>query len=209
LRWAFYPGRGGVDVQLHSQAPGPVFDATCAEARRLLGHWIYTEEPVTSLAEVVRGLLVERRLTLAVAESCTGGLLGARLTAVPGASAYFTGGFVTYDDAAKRGWLGVPAELLEKEGAVSAAVAAAMARAARERAGAHRGLGITGIAGPSGGTAVKPVGLVFLALATREAAWTRRVQLGTDRDTNREIACTLALDMLRRHELGLEVGEPV
>jgi nicotinamide-nucleotide amidase len=143
-----------------------------------------------------------------VAESCTGGLVGARLTDVPGSSAVFRGGFVTYSNAAKVDWLGLPAELLAAHGAVSAEVAAAMARAARQRGGADLGLGVTGIAGPSGGTPEKPVGLVFLALAAAHGCWTRRLQLALRRDSNRAVSSQLALDLVRRHLQGLPVGEP-
>jgi nicotinamide-nucleotide amidase len=153
-------------------------------------------------------LLVERGLTLAVAESCTGGLVGARLTDAAGASEYFAGGFVTYSDALKTSWLGVPEALVREQGAVSAPVAAAMARGARERAGTALGLAVTGIAGPAGGTPQKPVGLVFLALATAAGSWTRELRLGMRRDLNRQVAAQLALDLVRRHLLGLPAGEP-
>jgi nicotinamide-nucleotide amidase len=152
--------------------------------------------------------MTARGQRLAVAESCTGGLLGGMLTAVPGASGFFLGGFVTYADAAKRDWLGLPEELLRAHGAVSAPVAAAMARRARERAGVELGLAVTGIAGPTGGTPEKPVGLVYLALAAPDGCWTRRLQLGAERDLNRRLACQRALDVLRRYELGLACGEP-
>jgi nicotinamide-nucleotide amidase len=208
VAWAFYPSARGVDVRLRDESgTSRQFEAAVANVRGAVGPYIYTEQPGVSLAEVVQSLVVERGLRLAVAESCTGGLLGASITDVPGSSASFVGGFVTYDNAAKRDWLGVPQELLEAHGAVSAPVAAAMARGARARAGVDLGLAITGVAGPTGGTAEKPVGLVFLALATTDACWTRRLQLTPHRDTNRTISSHLALDMLRRHLLELPVGE--
>ena len=114
--------------------------------------------------EILR-LLVERRQTLALAESCTGGCLADRLTNVPGASAAFVGGVVAYSNAAKQKFLGVRAETLRRHGAVSEAVAREMAEGARRRFGADFALAVTGIAGPTGGTRRKPIGTVFLALA--------------------------------------------
>src|SRR5262245_44869703 len=214
LRWGFYPGRQGLEVQIvdASRAPaampaGHEFAAACAAVRAALGDIVYTEEAGVPLEEIVRRLCVAKGHTLAVAESCTGGMLGGRLTAAAGSSAYFLGGFITYADATKRDWLGVPEELLAQHGAVSAEVAVALARSARARAGATLGLAITGVAGPGGGTAAKPVGLVFLALAAPEGAWSRRLQLGRRRELNRAFSCLLALDLLRRYELGLPLGE--
>ena len=208
VAWAFYPSARGVDVRVRDESGASAeYEAARAAVRDSMGPYIYTEEPGVSLAEVVQALLVARRQHVAVAESCTGGLLGAAITDVSGASAYFTGGFVTYDNDAKRDWLGVPQTLLDAHGAVSAPVALAMARGARERAHVDLALAITGVAGPTGGTDDKPVGLVFLALATPDASWTRRLQLTPRRDTNRIISTQLALDMLRRHVLGLPVGD--
>ncbi|MFQ5600905.1 MAG: CinA family protein, partial [Candidatus Krumholzibacteriia bacterium] len=217
VEWAFYATGYGVDVKLRQgsgektsdSALVDAFDAACAAVRAALGPYIYTEEPGVPLGEIVRRLLTERGRTLAVAESCTGGLLGGRITAVSGSSAYFTGGFVTYADAAKRDWLGVSEDLLERHGAVSAQVATAMARGARERAGTDSAIAITGVAGPTGGTPEKPVGLVYLAFCTADGCWTRRLQLGKRRAFIRELSTQLALEMVRRHELGLRVGEPV
>jgi nicotinamide-nucleotide amidase len=216
--WAFYPSWGGVDVKLRGQAPaGGVSRAgvaderwagLCDGVRRVIGHYLYSESPDVTLAEVVRRLLVARGWTMAVAESCTGGLVAARATEVSGSSAVFTGGFVTYANEAKTAWLGVPEDLLAVHGAVSAPVAAAMARGALDRAGAHVAVGVTGIAGPKGGTPEKPVGLVFLALASPEGCWTRRLHLTQRRDMNRAIASQLALDLVRRHCCGLPVGDP-
>jgi nicotinamide-nucleotide amidase len=208
VRWAFYPSWQGVDVKLR-QYGGTVttWDDVRQEVRTTLGPYVYSENPDEPLEEVVRRLLVERSLTLAVAESCTGGLVGTRLTDAAGASEYFAGGFVTYSNAMKTAWLGVPEALLREQGAVSARVAAAMARGARERAGTALGLAVTGIAGPTGGTPQKPVGLVFLALATADGCWTRELRLGMRRDLNRQVSAQLAMDLVRRHVLGLPAGE--
>lgn len=209
--WAFYPSLLGVDVLLRGptdDAPGEQgWDATLAAVRRVLGHTVYTEEAGVGLEVIVGRLLLGAGATLAVAESCTGGLLGKRLTDAPGSSAYFLGGFVTYDNAAKRNWAGVPADVLDRHGAVSAPVALAMARGVQQQAGTTYGLGITGVAGPTGGTAEKPVGLVYVALAAPGRQWTRRLQLGRRRDFNREQSAQAALDMLRRALLDLPVGD--
>jgi nicotinamide-nucleotide amidase len=208
LRWAFYPGRGSVDVHVvQSSGSEAGFRAACDAVRKRLGAFLYSETPGESLAEVVVRLLTRNGHRIAVAESCTGGLLGARITSVPGSSTVFVGGFVTYDNAAKRDWLAVPEALLQRHGAVSAEVAVAMAQGARERGGADVALAITGIAGPSGGSEEKPVGLIYLALADAGASWTRKLQLGPHRDLNRTLAAQLALDMLRRYETGLPHGE--
>jgi nicotinamide-nucleotide amidase len=209
VEWAFYAGSGGVDVKLRrTGGDAAAWEELGGAVGRALGHSIYTEIPEEPLAEVVRQLLVERGWTLAVAESCTGGLVSARLTEVSGASACFTGGFVTYANAAKTAWVGVPEALLLLHGAVSAPVAAAMALGARERAGADLAVAVTGIAGPTGGTPEKPVGLVYFGLAAATGCWTRRVMLLQHREYNRRIASQFALDLVRRHLQGLPVGEP-
>jgi nicotinamide-nucleotide amidase len=216
VTWAFYPAWGGVDVKLRqARAPGEddaLGDAAWNELRALvraaLGPACYSEDADEALAAVVQRRLVARGLKLALAESCTGGLVGARLTDVAGASACFTGGFVTYADAAKTLWLDVPEALLAVHGAVSAECAAAMARGARARAASDLAVAVTGVAGPDGGTADKQVGLVFLALAAADGCWTRRLQLFTQREMNRWVASQLALDLVRRHLANLPVGDP-
>ncbi len=153
---------------------------------------------VASLEEVVLGGLIADHATLAAAESCTGGLLSARLTDVPGASAAFLGGVVTYSNQAKEELVGVPRELLVEHGAVSEPVARAMADGVRRRFKSTWGVGITGVAGPSGGTPDKPVGLVHWAVAgpTRTVA-AHRVLPG-DRAGVRLWSVHLALDLVRR-----------
>lgn len=172
-----------------------------------VGEWVYSQGD--SLEEAVVRLLRGRQLTLALAESCTGGSLADRVTDVPGASEVFLAGFVTYSNAAKTEALGVAEDLLAAHGAVSAEVAAAMAGGARHKSGARFALSTTGIAGPGGGSEDKPVGTVFLALAAegREPV-VRRCYFPVDRPTFKHMATTAALDLLRRHLLGLplEVG---
>jgi nicotinamide-nucleotide amidase len=155
------------------------------------------------LEQVVGRLLLERGLTLAVAESCTGGLVGDRLTDVDGSSAYFERGVVTYSNRAKQDLLGVPEEILRTHGAVSAPCAEAMAQGIRVRAGSDCGLAVTGIAGPEGGTAAKPVGTVFVGVAVGDAAEARRYRFLGDRRAVKEQAAGAALDLLRRRLLGL------
>ncbi len=151
-----------------------------------------------SLEAVVGDLLAGRGWRVAVAESCTGGLVASRLTAVPGASRYFDQGVVTYSNAAKVEWLGVPEALIAEHGAVSDPVARAMASGIRERAAADVGIGVTGIAGPDGGTSDKPVGTVVLAVALGESVTSRTLHLLGDREQIRSQAAQAALDLVRR-----------
>jgi nicotinamide-nucleotide amidase len=149
------------------------------------------------IEELVLDLCRERELTLATAESCTGGLVAARLTSVPGSSAVFLGGVVSYADAVKESELGVPAALLEAHGAVSAETAAAMAQGARARLGADLAVSVTGIAGPDGGTPEKPVGLVYLCAAGPGAERARNFVVTGDRETVRARATVAALHLVR------------
>jgi nicotinamide-nucleotide amidase len=165
------------------------------EIRRRLGQHIFGMDDDT-LESVVGRSLQEHRLTLATAESCTGGLIGHRLTGVPGSSAYYLGGVIAYDNKIKSGCLGVPEETLDKYGAVSEETAQAMAINVRAKFGADFGLATTGIAGPGGGTATKPVGLVYLALAYEGLVEVRRQQFPWNRAGNKEAAAQAALAML-------------
>ena len=152
-----------------------------------------------SLASVVLALLRQRGQTLAVAESCTGGGIGAALAAVPGASDGFLGGVIAYANAVKQTVLGVPAELLERHGAVSDAVALAMAQGARQLTGATWAIAVTGVAGPGGGTAEKPVGLVHIAIAGPGGSYSEGVRFGAlrGRDWIQTLTAGEALNRLR------------
>jgi nicotinamide-nucleotide amidase len=152
-----------------------------------------------SLEEVVARVLTENRATIAVAESCTGGMLAERLTNVPGSSSYFLGGVVCYGNEMKTSLVGVPKEMIEAKGAVSPEVALALAEGIRKRSGASVGVGTTGIAGPGGGTAEKPVGLVHIGLADERGASEKAFRFPGDRDRVRRFATQTALDMVRRH----------
>lgn len=160
---------------------------------------LVTDEELLSLATRVGTLLRQRGWTLAVAESCTGGLLGHWVTEVPGSSTYFVGGIIAYSNEAKHRWLGVPTEVLQRFGAVSSECARAMAEGARSRFGATVALSITGIAGPTGGTPEKPVGLTYIHLATPEGGvGERHIWPGT-RHQNKRASAAAALDLLRRY----------
>jgi len=168
-----------------------------AEIRARLGDAVGAAGDETLAAVVVR-TLVERGRTLAVAESCTGGLLGGAVTSVPGSSAAFLGGFIVYANAMKVAELGLDPAMLEREGAVSEPVARAMAEGARTRAGADWALSVTGIAGPDGGSESKPVGLVWIAAASASGTRARRLLLGGDRAAIRARSVSAALELLRR-----------
>jgi len=158
------------------------------------------------LEDVIGTLLAERGLTLSVAESCTGGLIASRITDVSGSSAYFERGVVTYSNRSKVEVLGVPGELLGRTGAVSKEVAEAMALGIRARAGTSFGLSTTGIAGPTGGTVEKPVGLVWIGLADAVGAVARKYTFGGQRSLVKERASQAALELLRRTILSAGEG---
>jgi nicotinamide-nucleotide amidase len=168
------------------------------DVRSRLNDWLFAEGRDT-MEGVVGRELIKQGLTLAVAESCTGGLIGHRLTQVAGSSAYVDRGAICYSNRAKTEMLGVPAELIARHGAVSKEVAAAMARGIRERAGVSVGLSVTGIAGPGGGTETKPVGLVFIGLEDGTArSVTKEFRFHGDRNVIKQRSSQAALDLLRR-----------
>ena len=155
------------------------------------------------LEEEIIGLLVESGKMLAVAESCTGGLIGHRLTRVPGSSAAFLGGVIAYHNSVKAKTLGVPADLLEREGAVSEATALAMAEGVRCLLGADIALAVTGIAGPTGGTEDRPVGLTYIALsAAPDVLICERHLWRGKRQQNKDSSAMAALSLLHRHLKG-------
>jgi nicotinamide-nucleotide amidase len=162
-----------------------------------LGDHVYSTRG-ESLEEIVGMYLVMRQKTVAVAESCTGGLLAERLTRVSGSSSYFLGGVVCYSNELKTKLAGVPAALIEAHGAVSKSVAQALAEGVRARTGASMGVGITGIAGPTGGSAEKPVGLVFVALGDERGTQVREFHFPGSREGIRNWASQMALEMIRR-----------
>ncbi len=192
------------DIQIHLRArcdSAEEADALLGEVgppiEALLGDRIYSKTGDT-LEMVVGKLLRESGQTLAVAESCTGGMLGERITSVPGSSQYFAGGFVTYTEKMKTELLGVDPAMLAEHSAVSEPVSLAMAEAARNRTGATYALAVTGVAGPDGGTDAIPVGTVFIALAGSARVFARRFRFPGDRARVREFSVQTGLDMLRR-----------
>lgn len=180
-----------------------MMEPVIAELRESLGAVVYGVD-AASLEAVVSALLREKGLTLAVAESCTGGLLSKRMTDLPGASEVFRGGAVVYATDSKTSLLGVPAALIEEKGVVSREVALSLAENVRAAFSADFGVGITGLAGPDG-DGVHPVGTVFIALAAAEGSFVREIHGGRDRDRIRTMAASHALDMLRRYMTGLPV----
>ena len=198
---AFLPSYAGTDIRLTSWAAfdrescDARFRAAEAQLRERLGSHIYASAG-TDLSVVVGELLRTRRLKVALAESCTGGLLAKRITDISGASDYFDAGFITYADAAKQKFLGVDESTLATHGAVSEQVAREMAIGALEAAGADVAISITGIAGPTGGSEAKPVGLVWTALAARHGVRSRSFIMPGDREEVRERAAQMALALL-------------
>lgn len=192
---------GVITVRIAAAAPdGPrardLAQGTLTKVLKRLGPLVVATDDQT-LPAVVGELLRKDRATLATAESCTGGLIGQLITSVPGSSDYYRGGVVVYADAAKSELLAVPAELIRRHGAVSEPVAAAMAEAAAKRLSADWALSATGIAGPAGGSEEKPVGLVYLALASPTGTTVHRHVLPGLRDTIRLRAALTALNYLR------------
>jgi nicotinamide-nucleotide amidase len=171
--------------------------AVAASLREALGRYLFTEDE-QSISEIVLGLCRSRGLTLATAESCTGGMVASRITAVPGASDAFVGAVVAYSNTLKEAGLGVPEELIATHGAVSAEVAAAMAHGARDRLRADVAVAVTGVAGPRGGTPEKPVGLVFVHAVGPEGEKSVRTELPGDREMIRGRATAASLHLVRR-----------
>jgi len=206
LHWSWWVVPWGVDVRVGA-ARGQEAELAVVAGRldEILGDVVYAHELV-DLPRVVQELMLERGLSLAVAESCTGGLLGSAITGQDGASGYFKGGILSYANEVKVEHLGVDADDLEANGAVSEPVARQMAKGAKQRLGADYALAVTGIAGPGGGTDEKPVGTTWIALAgPDDACWAVRFRFTTGRERNRSLAVASALDLLRRALAGKPV----
>jgi nicotinamide-nucleotide amidase len=190
---------GQVDVRLTATGTDAAQVVRDAETivQKILGANIYAYDDEI-IEEIVIRLLTNRKQTLALAESCTGGAIASRITNVPGASAVFLGGVVSYANEAKQNFLGVRAATLQQHGAVSEAVAREMAEGARKKFGADFAIAVTGIAGPGGGTADKPVGTVFIALAGKFGTVVERRLNAYERATFKELTAQQALEMLRQ-----------
>lgn len=193
---------GAIEVHLNAHAATPqdadaLLDELTDKIEPVLGDHVFSTRGET-LEEVVGMYLVMRQKTLATAESCTGGLLGERITRVPGSSEYYLGGTVCYSNELKTKFAGVSPHLLETFGAVSRPVAQALAEGIRRKANASIGIGITGIAGPGGGTETKPAGMVFIAVADDRGTEVREFHFPGDRERVRLLSSQFALEMLRR-----------
>ena len=202
---AYLPNADGTDLRLTVRGvPKAEAERRLAGAaerlRTVVGDAVYGED-ATDLAAVVLDLCRARKLTIGVAESCTGGLLGARLTAIAGSSDVVQGGVISYANEVKTSLLGVPASMLAEHGAVSEPVARAMAAGARARLGVNAALAVTGVAGPGGGTEEKPVGLVWIALDLQGSVEARRFMMVGDRGEIRHRSAQAAMEMLRRRFL--------
>jgi nicotinamide-nucleotide amidase len=182
------------------QGAEELLSRTVRTARERLGEYVFSEGNL-SLQETVGNMLLRQGISLSLAESCTGGMIAQQITSVAGSSAYFLEGAVTYSNAAKSRRLGVAAELVDEKGAVSSEVAEAMARGIRASARSDLGLAVTGIAGPDGGTVEKPVGTVYISLATVDGCRTERFLFGRNRAEIRTMTTWTALDWIRRHLL--------
>jgi nicotinamide-nucleotide amidase len=195
-----YCARPG-EVEVRVIGDPNAIQAADAIIRGELGLSIFSDND-EALEEVVVRLLKQRKQTLATAESCTGGLIANQITNVSGASEVFLAGYITYANSAKSDVLNVDAKLIDKHGAVSEAVARAMAEGARARAASTVGLATTGIAGPMGGSDEKPIGTVYIALASGDSETVaRKFVFPTDRETFKQLAAQSALDLLRRRLL--------
>ncbi len=206
LKLAYLASFAGIDVRVTALADERITaEATLAEADRRIRDELklmVASSDGSSIEKVLGETLRERGLTLAFAESITGGMLGEMITRVPGSSEYFLGSIVSYSNEAKRDLLGVEEQILAMEGAVSANAAVAMARGARDAFGADLALSITGIAGPGGGTEEKPVGTVYFGLAAEGVEAVRKLVLPMTREAVRNISAALALGLLRVYLLG-------
>src|SRR5271154_2056141 len=197
------PGETQIHLRMWTDDPGhakKILDEIVNGFEIALTDRIFSQDG-SPLEEVISEQLTLHNATISAAESCTGGLLAQRLTSIAGSSAYFLGGVVCYSNELKTAGAGVPAELIQAKGAVSPEVAVALAEGIRRRVGSTFGLGVTGIAGPGGGTEEKPVGTVYLALSSSAGVKDRLVHLPGDREMIRFHASQVALDMVRLHFL--------
>lgn len=195
VKVAFLPSSLGVDIRLNSKSDEKLA-ALENKIKEILGDSVYGEGDIT-LEEVVGRLLKDKRKTISVAESCTGGLIGKRFTNVSGSSDYFDSGVISYSNESKIKLLKVDQDMIEKHGAVSEQVAILMAEGIRRISKTDYGLSATGVAGPTGGTAEKPVGLVWIGFAHENDSFAKKFLFGEDRETNRQGAAQAALNLVR------------
>lgn len=203
LNIGIYANPEDIQIQLNaigktSEEATAILDEATEKLKDILGNYIFGFNQ-QSLEEIIGVILRKRGLTLAIAESCTGGMLGEMITSIPGSSDYFKGGIISYDGEIKEKLLSVPREIMIKYGQVSEQVARAMANGVRKKCFSDFGIAITGIAGPAGGSEKKPVGLVYIALADEKQTIVQEHQLRKDRHTIRLRSARRALNMLRLH----------
>lgn len=206
---AFLPSALGVKIRITVKAKNQneaenIINEAEKRIKAKVGKYIYGVD-AEELEEVIGKLLTERGFKLAVAESCTGGLIADKITNIPGSSKYFERGIVAYSNEAKIQLLGVPEELIKNYGAVSREVAEAMAKGVREISGADIGISTTGIAGPTGATPTKPIGLVWIGYSDKNETFAKEFRFGDDRLENKQRASQMALEILRRKLLGIEI----
>ncbi len=200
LDWSWWLTGWGVDVRLASRSGAAGEEDLAAAGKEIeetLGRLVFSRRMET-LPQVVQRLMLDRGLTLAVAESCTAGLIGGCLTEQPGSSGFFRGGILAYADRVKTEQLGVPADLLADKGAVSQESVMSMAAGCRKRIGTDYAVAVTGISGPDGGSSDKPVGTTWIAVATPVALFARKYRFPADRERNRLLTVAAAVDSLRR-----------
>lgn len=203
---ALYCGPDEVQARLtvclpNGEDPAPILDPVEKEIRARLGDAVYAQGRDQTMPTTVMGMLMEKKKTIALAESCTGGMLASQLVNCPGASSVLLEGYVTYTPAAKKRTLGVSDEILNGPGVVSEPCAKAMAEGAQKISGADYALSVTGVAGPDGGTEETPVGTVYIGLAFKGGCKVKRFQFLGERGWVRTLACVNALNMLREHML--------
>ena len=196
---AFLPQFTGVDIRLTCPKKNPLIEIE-EKIRDRVDKYIYATG-IVNLEETVGDMLVKYGYTISTAESCTGGLIGHRFTNVPGSSTYYLGGVVSYSNDMKMKTLGVQENTLKEFGAVSEQTATEMAQGVRDLFGSDLAIAVTGIAGPGGGTAEKPVGLVYITLVYNDTVWAKEFKFFTDRKLNKQLSSQVALNMVRIHLL--------
>jgi len=196
---AFLPQFTGVDIRLTCPKKNPLIEIE-EKIRDRVDKYVYATG-IVNLEETVGDMLVRCGYTISTAESCTGGLIGHRFTNVPGSSRYYLGGVVSYSDDMKIKTLGVQENTLQEFGAVSKQTATEMAQGVRDLFGSDLAIAVTGIAGPGGGTAEKPVGLVYITLVHNDTVWAKEFKFFTDRKLNKQLSSQVALNMVRIHLL--------
>ena len=205
LERAFLPKYTGVEIRIADRDQEVNYSLFEKEFYNKIGKYIFTKG-TQELEQIIGQLLKKDKLTISVAESCTGGLIQDKLTNVPGSSEYFMGGITTYSNESKIKYLNVKESTLMQFGAVSDEVAREMASGFRQSLKTDLALATTGIAGPTGATEIKPVGLIFIALATKERVISKKFVFSNERRLNKEAGAQAALEMLRRELLNLPSG---